>query len=410
MPTITVTGILNSISNSPESSSEKSFNLSMNEIMSRSSSIDTPKKYKSDQFHRDLRAKMIKSVINMRTETDPLDQTDDQRIETSERLKTQKEAITTEVESFLESLSDQNDPNSTPAAASESELQNNGFKSILKIVNNQQNEKETIKNYALFALPDTDELSNDNTICPKCNTPCDVEDINDFGKCALCRQRELRDPSIHRVRNSDERLTFFSNPVDKKFLPRENSFAKPSFDREQNLLYEKQRKEQEERLTYSPKSLTLPTKPNNNNNNNNNVSTPPIPIPVKQNGRLSTSFPIQESSHSTSNTTPDKKIIEKRPQGVNIIQNNPTSSKQNNIKSTDQEFQDEMNLLSSANNIINVRSEEPTDSENYIDLREILDTEVFGRIDDNYAVIVNLMRVSTHMSTFADTFLNLLSI
>lgn len=396
-PTITVTEISNSVSNSPESSSEELYKLSMNEFI-LSSNIDTQKKYKSDASHRDRRTRMLESVANMPVETDGLNQTNDQRIETSERLKTQKEAITTEVESFLESLSDQKEPNSTPTAASESELQNNEFKPILKKVNNQQNEKEIIKNYALFALPDADELSNDNTLCPQCNTPCDVEDINDYGKCTLCKQRELRDPNVHRVRNSDERLTFFSNPVDKKFLPREKTVAKPSFDKEQNLLYEKQRKEQEERLTYSPKSPTLPAKLSNNN-----VSTPPIPISVKENGRYSTSSPIQESLHSTSDIIPDKKMLKKSPQGVNIIQNNPTSLKQDNIKSTEHESQDEMNLLSSENNIINVRSEEPTDSENFINLREILDTEVFGRIDDNYANIVNLMRVSTHMNMFADT-------
>lgn len=325
-----------------------------------------------------MRRKALQSVTDLSIVTDGLSQTDDQRIETSELLKIRKDAIMTEAESFLESISNQNKSNSFPAAASESKLPGNyvdaderyiEIKPILQIVNDQQNEKESIKNYALFALPETEENSDSNTLCPQCNAPCDIEDISDYGKCTLCKQRELRDPSVHRVRNSDDRSTFFSNPVDKKFLPREKNVVS----------FEKQRKEQEERLTYSPKSSILPTKLNSNNSSSS-VSAQSLPILENQNGRFSSTSPIQESSYSTRDMIPNKKIIEKLPQRENITQNNISSS------------------------------EEFTDSENYINLREILDTEVFGRIDDNYAVIVNLMRVSTHMNTFADTFLNLLSI
>ena len=367
-PTITVTEVSNSVSNSPESSSEKSFNLSLNEFTS-STYIDTPKKYKSNESHREIRTKTLQSVRDSSVVTDGLNQTNDQYIETSELLKIRKDEITIEAESFLESISNQNKSNTDNYV--EADEQNIEFKTILQIVSNQQNvkdqqnEKEIIKNYALlFALPDTEKHSDGNTFCPQCNNPCDVEDINDYGKCTLCKQRELRDPSVHRVRNSDERSTFFSNPVDKKFLPREKSVVS----------FEKQRKEQEERLTYSPKSSTLPTKLNNNSSS---VSASSLPILENQNGRFSSTSSIQESLYSTRDIIPNKKIIEKLPQGENTTQNNISSS------------------------------EEFTDSENYINLREILDTEVFGRIDDNYAVIVNLMRVSTHISTFADTFLSL---
>ena len=239
-----------------------------------------------------------------------------------------------------------------------------------RTVDNQPNERRINKNYGLFALVDTDEISQDNTQCPQCNSPCDYEDITDFGKCTVCKQKDLRDPSVHRVRNSDDRLSFFSNPSDKKFRASDKIVAQPLVEKEQNLLFEKLRREQEERLTYSPQTQTIPVKLKN-------APTPP-PITGNQNGRSNTNSG-PESSIS------DKKSIQKPPLGGNIVNSNPLSKQNVN----------QNKLVPSNNGQINTQAAEFTDSENYTNLKEILYTEVFGKIDHNYEYIISLMEVRT---------------
>jgi hypothetical protein len=385
----TVTLMSNSISDSPDSSAElESHRLSMSQLMS-SSNLDTPKK-KFVEPDREGRKQLLQTIQDIAKEMDQVSQTDDKGNETSKLPKTVEDAATVEAVEIAQFFSgrikaeiDSGVESDSTSSSNEGEVYEQDIKSELgrRTGDNQQNERRINKNYGLFALVDAEEISQDSALCPQCNSPCDYEDITDFGKCTVCKQKDLRDPSVHRVRNSDDRISFFSNPADKNFRAREKIVAQPLENKEQNLLFEKLRREQEERLTFSPQTQTIPIKLKN-------TTTPP-PMTENQNGRYNTNSGPESS-------TPDKKIIQKRPPGgVNIVESNPLSKQNLNLK----------NLMPSNNGQINTQSAEFTDSEKYpnlseiLDMREILDTEVFEKIDSNYKNIIDLMAVRTCIHT-----------
>lgn len=379
----TVTLKSNSVSDSPDSAAELELHLlAMSQLMS-SSNLDTPKK-KYVEPDREIRKQLLQTIQDIAEEMDQISQTDDEGNETSELPKTVKDAATVEAVEIAQLISgrvkaeiDSDAESESSSSENQGEVHEQDINLDLgrRTVDNQQNERRINKNYGLFALVDTEELSQDNTLCPQCNSPCDYEDITDYGKCTVCKQKDLRDPSVHRVRNSDDRLSFFSNPADKNFRAREKIVAQPLENKEQNLLYEKLRREQEERLTYSPQTQTIPIKLKN-------TTTPP-PITENQNGRFHTNSGPQPS-------IPDKKIIQKRPPGVNIVESNPLSKQNLNQE----------NLVPSNNDQMKTNSAESTNSESEIlDMREILDTAIFETIDDNCKNIINLMAVRTCIHT-----------
>jgi hypothetical protein len=120
------------------------------------------------------------------------------------------------------------------------------FDDMIDVVNSNKQSK-----MKLYAFLDMDENA-DSLLCPQCDSPCDEDDMNDFGKCTFCRQKDLRDPSVHRIQYSD--FSSYSNDV--KSATRSSGTAVTSMD--QRFLIEKQRKERNERLTSVPSVVIEP--------------------------------------------------------------------------------------------------------------------------------------------------------
>jgi hypothetical protein len=115
-------------------------------------------------------------------------------------------------------------------------------------------EVESIKQskMKLYAFLEMDE-DFDALLCPQCDSPCDEDDMKDFGKCTFCRQKDLRDPSVHRIQYSD----FSSYSNDAKSTTRSSSAA-PVPAPDQRFFMDKQRKERQERLTSLPSVVNEP--------------------------------------------------------------------------------------------------------------------------------------------------------
>ena len=103
------------------------------------------------------------------------------------------------------------------------------------------NKQPMMKLFNFFGL----DGDSDSQLCPQCNSPSDEDDLKDFGKCVFCRQKDLRDPRVHKIQHSDG--SFYSN--DMKSTTRSNTALSVP---DQRLSIDKQRKERQERLTSPP--------------------------------------------------------------------------------------------------------------------------------------------------------------
>jgi hypothetical protein len=125
-------------------------------------------------------------------------------------------------------------------------LNDEEFDDLIDVVESKKQSKMN-----LYALLDMDENA-DALLCPQCDSPCDEDDMKDFGKCTFCRQKDLRDPSVHRIQYSD----FSSYSNDAKSTTRSSGAPVPAPD--QRFLMDKQRKERQERLTSLPTVVNEP--------------------------------------------------------------------------------------------------------------------------------------------------------
>ena len=155
--------------------------------------------------------------------------------------------------------------------------------------NEERNKQNRLRMYAAF---DEEQPEYEGLLCPKCDSPCDEEEINDFGKCTFCRQIDLRDPSVHKLQHYDNTYTSNRLPLNTN-NPNIKKVDNVIENNIQRQLLEKQRKEQQERLfssSYSSSSFPIPNSKNESkiHGPQNILSTtsmisPPTPFPSSNN-------------------------------------------------------------------------------------------------------------------------------
>ena len=126
--------------------------------------------------------------------------------------------------------------------------------------NEERRKENRLRMYAAF---DEVQPEYEGLLCPKCNSPCDDEEMKDFGKCTFCRQIDLRDPSVHKLQHYDNTFTNSNSRFSSNFNINTANIKKTDsiVDNAQRQQLEQQRKEQQERLFSSSYSASFP-KPN----------------------------------------------------------------------------------------------------------------------------------------------------
>lgn len=126
----------------------------------------------------------------------------------------------------------------------------------------ERNKQQKLKMFAAF---DEELPGYEGLLCPQCNSPCDEDEMNDFGKCTFCRQIDLRDPSVHKLQHYDNTFSRFSpssntNSNTNANINTQNTRKIDSVsDVAQRQQLEQQRKEQQERLFSNSYSSSFPT-------------------------------------------------------------------------------------------------------------------------------------------------------
>ena len=126
--------------------------------------------------------------------------------------------------------------------------------------NEERRKENRLRMYAAF---DEVQPEYEGLLCPKCNSPCDDEEMNDFGKCTFCRQIDLRDPSVHKLQHYDNTFASSNSRFSSNLNTNTANIKKSEniVDIAQRQQLEQQRKEQQERLFSSSYSPSFP-KPN----------------------------------------------------------------------------------------------------------------------------------------------------
>ena len=153
--------------------------------------------------------------------------------------------------------------------------------------NNPQKETSSGERLKMTPFFDPTEEEALSLECGQCGSPCDEEDMRNFGKCILCRQRDLRDPLVHKITNSESGYMFnnamsSTRPelgyVYNNAAPSKRAKVDVKVDGEADrLVLEKQRKEQQERLFPSRAEQPIARTPLNDA-----IPLPPVTLQYKQ--------------------------------------------------------------------------------------------------------------------------------
>lgn len=259
----------------------------------------------------------------------------------------------------------------------------------------KDSQKET-SSRKLVPFFDPAEVETPSLECGQCGSPCDEDDMRDFGKCIFCRQKDLRDPQVHKITNIESPYVFNS------FIPPVRAKVAYISETDQRLMAQKQRKEQQERL--SPNRIDQPL--------NDEKVLPPVKLQFKQvqieppvipnamktvdkidppvavSGRA----PAVAIGKSWSNEETEKRQTKLQPREVqdNYPQREQEDSyrQYENASDGDSDFEDEDASVERLGNL----------ERKFGEFRYALDTDVFKYLDDNRSLVA-LMSVSEVMKS-----------